>query len=113
MDRADASFRERLEEERENLIAQLGRLAVPEQDNPGYSTHIADDATEVLENAKSYALRQNLQRLLGQVNDALGKFDKGTYGLCEDCGDKIDRARLQALPYATLCIQCQHQRERS
>jgi DnaK suppressor protein len=50
---------------------------------------------------------------LGQVNDALGKFDKGTYGLCEDCGDKIDRARLQALPYATLCIQCQHQRERS
>jgi DnaK suppressor protein len=113
MGRADASFRKRLEEERESLIAQLDRLGVTEQDNPGYSTHIADDATEVLENAKNHALRRNLQRLLGQVNDALAKFDRGTYGLCEDCGGKIDRARLEALPYATLCIQCQQQRERS
>ena len=110
---ADESFRKRLEEERENLITQLERLGVTEQDNPGYSTHIADDATEVLENTKNHALRQNLQRLLGQVNDALVKFDKGTYGLCGDCGGKIDRARLKALPYATLCIQCQQQRERS
>jgi RNA polymerase-binding protein DksA len=113
MGRADASFRQRLEEERENLIAQMERLRVTEQDNPGYSTHIADDATEVFENAKNHALRRNLQRLLVQVNDALEKSDKGTYGLCEDCGGKIDRARLKALPYATLCIHCQQQRERS
>jgi RNA polymerase-binding protein DksA len=112
MDRADGSFRKRLEEERENLKTQLERLGVTEQDNPGYSTHIADDATEVLENSKNHALRRNLQRLLDQVNDAIAKFDKGTYGLCEDCGSKIDRARLKALPYATLCIQCQQQRER-
>jgi len=113
MGRADESFRKRLEEERGRLTADLERLAVTEQDNPGYSTHIADDATEVLENTKNHALRQNLQRLLGQVNDALGKSDKGTYGMCEDCGGRIDRARLKALPYATLCIQCQKQRERS
>ncbi len=113
MGKADESFRKRLEEERENLIAQLERIVVTEQDNPGYSTHIADDASEVYENAKNHALRQNLQRLLGQVNDALEKLDKGTYGLCEDCGGKIDHARLKALPYATLCIQCQQQRERS
>ncbi len=113
MGKADESFRKRLEEERESLIAQLDRLGVTEQDNPGYSTHIADDASEVYENAKNHALRQNLQRLLGQVNDALEKLDKGTYGLCEDCGGKIDHARLKALPYATLCIQCQQQRERS
>jgi len=113
MGRADESFRKRLEEEREHLEADLERLGVTEQDNPGYSTHIADDATEVLENAQNHALRRNLQRLLDQVNDALEKFDKGTYGLCEDCGGRIDRARLKALPYATLCIQCQKQRERS
>ena len=112
MSRADESFRKRLEDERGRLIADLERLAVTEQDNPGYSTHIADDATEVLENTKNHALRQNLQRLLGQVNDALAKFDKGAYGMCEDCGGKIDRARLKALPYAALCIQCQKQRER-
>ena len=52
--------------------------------------------------------------LLGGLDDvSLEKFDKGTYVLCEDCGGKIDRARLKALPYATLCIQCQQQRERS
>lgn len=113
MDRADESFRKRLEEERGRLIADLERLGVTEQENPGYSTHIADDATEVFENTKNQALRQNLQRLLGQVNDALAKFDKGTYGLCEDCGGRIDRARLKALPNAALCIQCQQQRERS
>jgi RNA polymerase-binding protein DksA len=112
MDRADESFRKRLEEERRRLMADLERLVVTEQDNPGYSTHIADDATEVLENTKNHALRRNLQRLLGQANDALAKFDKGTYGLCEDCGGKIDHARLKALPSATLCIQCQKQRER-
>jgi RNA polymerase-binding protein DksA len=113
MVRADASFRKRLEDEHGRLMADLERLGVTEQDNPGYSTHIADDATEVLENTKNHALRQNLQRLLGQVNDALVKFDKGTYGLCEDCGSRIDPARLKALPYAALCIQCQQQRERS
>lgn len=113
MDRADESFRKRLEEEGGRLIADLERLGVTEQENPGYSTHIADDATEVLENTKNHALRQNLQRLLGQVNDALAKFDKGTYGLCDDCGGTVDRARLKALPYAALCIQCQQQRERS
>ncbi len=113
MGRADASFRKRLEEERGRLIKDLERLRVPEQDNPGYSTHIADDATEVLENSQNHALRRNLQRLLGQTNDALEKFEKGTYGLCADCGGKIYRARLEALPSATLCIQCQKQRERS
>ena len=112
MSRADGSFRTRLEEERGRLVADLGRLAVTEQDNPGYSTHIADDATEVLENTKNHALRRNLQRLLGQVNDALVRLDKGSYGMCADCGSKIDPARLKALPYATLCIQCQSQRER-
>jgi RNA polymerase-binding protein DksA len=111
MSRADESFRKRLEEERENLIAQMDRLGITEQDNPGYSTHIADDATEVFENTKNHALRQNLQRLLGRVNDALAKVDKDTYGLCEDCGGRIDRARLKAIPYATLCIQCQQQRD--
>jgi len=113
MVKGDRTLRKRLEAERRRLMAELERLAVTEQENPGYSTHIADDATEVFENAKNQALRQNLQRLLGQVNDALAKFDQGTYGLCEVCGDTIDRARLKALPYATLCLKCQRQLEGS
>ncbi len=49
------------------------------------------------------------KRILGQmaeVEKALNKFDKGTYGLCERCGKPIVPARLEALPQATLCISC-------
>jgi DnaK suppressor protein len=56
-------------------------------------------------------LRQNLERLLDQVEDALERFEAGAYGLCKQCGREIDPARLKALPYATLCLSCQQRRE--
>ena len=108
-----SALKERLEEERRRLKAELERLGVTEQENPGYSTHIADDASEVFEQVKNLAIRQNLERLLAQVEDALDRMEKGTYGFCEECGARIDPARLKALPYATLCIECQQRRERS
>jgi RNA polymerase-binding protein DksA len=55
----------------------------------------------------------NEQALLGQVDDALERMEKGTYGVCERCGEEIDYARLEAIPYATLCIRCQHHLEES
>ena len=44
--------------------------------------------------------------MLEQVNDALRKIDDGTYGLCDRCHKPIAPGRLEALPYATLCIEC-------
>ena len=104
-------LRIRLEAERERLLAELGRANIPERDNLGYGNHMADDATEVFEQAKDLALRQNLERLMEQVEDALERFAAGTYGLCEQCRKEIDPARLKALPYATLCLSCQQRRE--
>jgi DnaK suppressor protein len=101
----------RLEAERERLLTELSQTNVVERENLGYGNHMADDATEAFEQAKDLALRQNLERLLDQVEGALERFEAGTYGLCEQCGREIDPARLKALPYATLCLPCQQRRE--
>ena len=82
-------------------------------ENLGYGTHMADDATEAFEQAKDLALRQNAAKLLSQVNDALQRFDQGTYGICEMCGSEIDPARLEALPYVTLRLRCQQRMDAS
>jgi DnaK suppressor protein len=74
---------------------------------------MADDATEAYEQAKDLALRQNTEQLLIQVRDALAEFDRGTYGVCKMCGQDIDPARLQALPYVTLCLRCQQRQKKS
>jgi DnaK suppressor protein len=104
-------LRMRLEAERERLLTELSQTNVVDRKNLGYGNHMADDATEAFEQAKDLALRQNLERLLDQVDDALEKFEAGTYGLCEQCGREIDPARLKALPHATLCLSCQQRRE--
>jgi DnaK suppressor protein len=101
----------RLEVEKERLLTELSQTNVVERNNLGYGNHMADDATEAFEQAKDLALRQNLERLLEQVEGALVRFEAGTYGLCEQCGKEIDPARLKALPYAILCLSCQQRRE--
>jgi DnaK suppressor protein len=96
-----------LEDERarlETVIAQIDSGGVK---NLGYGNHMADDATEAFEQAKELALHENARQLLVQVTDALDRFDQGTYGICERCTAEIDPARLEALPYAGLCLRCQ------
>jgi RNA polymerase-binding protein DksA len=96
-----------LEDERMRLETVIAQNAANGQANLGYGNHMADDATEAFEQAKGLALRQNAEQLLAQVTDALERFEQGSYGICERCGVEIDPARLEALPYATLCLRCQ------
>lgn len=105
------STRAYLEGERGRLLEQIRQQGLLGEERAGYGNHIADDATEVFEQAKSLALRRNLERVLDQVEDALRRFEEGTYGLCEGCGAQIDPARMRALPYASLCLGCQQHRE--
>ncbi|MFQ6057263.1 MAG: TraR/DksA family transcriptional regulator [Anaerolineae bacterium] len=101
-----------LEGERERLMKEIRQQGILGEEHAGYGNHMADDATEVFEQTKSLALRRNLERMLEQVEEALRRFEEGTYGICEQCGEQIDPARLRALPYATLCFDCQQHRER-
>ena len=48
-----------------------------------------------------------------RIDDALQRLEQGTYGSCEECDEEIPAARLQALPFATLCITCQELQEES
>ncbi len=105
--------RRELLEEQTKLKEQLGRLESVEYESVGYGNHIADDGTEAFEQAVGIALQRKVETSLEEVGRALAKLDNGTYGLCEACGARVDRARLEALPHAKYCLTCQSRTERS
>jgi DnaK suppressor protein len=63
-------------------------------------------ATEIVELEKGLILETRVRDQLAEVDHALHKFDQGTYGLCDICGQPIESARLEALPQANLCLSC-------
>ena len=65
-----------------------------------------EEATETLELEKRLALEKRITDLQAEVEHALHKFEEGTYGLCDVCGQSIEPARLEALPQANLCMNC-------
>ena len=79
----------------------------------GMASDQADDADALFEFERTRAIAEHTRQLLSQVNAALGRIDAGTYGICSNCGRPIQPARLQALPYVTLCIDCQAKGERT
>jgi DnaK suppressor protein len=105
--------RQELIDEQAKLQKQLGQLEAVEYDSIGYGNHMADDGTEAFEQAVGVALQRKVETTLEEVTQALARLDNGTYGLCEMCGVRIERARLQALPYARCCLECQSRRERA
>ena len=103
--------RQQLVEERAKLREQLERLEATEYQSIGYSNHIADDATDAFEQTVGVALQRKIEATSEEVQRALAKFENGTYGLCETCGARIDRARLEILPHARHCLNCQSRQE--
>jgi RNA polymerase-binding transcription factor DksA len=81
--------------------ADVGELTDFDPNHPG------DTGTETFEREKDVALKANIGAMLAQIEAALAKMDAGTYGTCDRCGRAIAPARIEALPYATLCIDCQ------
>jgi len=104
--RSQAKLRQMLEEERRRLRERLQHEEPWANEHMGYGNHMADDATEAFEQAKDLSVRTRLEQMLLDVEEALARFDLGTYGICESCGNKIDWARLEAKPEARLCIKC-------
>lgn len=73
-----------------------------------YDNHPSDIATEVFEAEMGISLEANEAAIIGKVNDALKAIDDESYGKCKQCGKDIDEGRLEALPYAEHCIECQN-----
>jgi DnaK suppressor protein len=104
-----------LEAERGRLRTVLGHLEDEAESLGAYEAtesgtlgnHPADIGTDVFEAEQVIALERTEEELLEQVERALARMDAGTYGACERCGQPIAEERLEALPYATLCVNCQ------
>jgi DnaK suppressor protein len=99
-------LRSELEQHRDRLKSELGEAGARSENGMGYSTHQADDASLAYDQAADLAMRRNAERLLYQVERALHRMEEGTYGVCRNCGQPIDVARLKAIPYARYCIDC-------
>ncbi|MGW3113004.1 TraR/DksA family transcriptional regulator [Streptomyces sp. NPDC001091] len=72
----------------------------------------ADTGSKNITREHELALAANAREMLTQTERALERMDAGTYGLCENCGNPIGKARMQAFPRATLCVECKQKQER-
>ncbi len=98
------SEQKRLVEELEQLEADVRPTEVRREGSPFGKRE--EEATESFELEKRLALEKQIREHLAEVEHALHKFEEGTYGLCDRCGRPIAPGRLEALPHASLCVDC-------
>ncbi len=73
--------------------------------------HLGDAASGTLDREIDYTLEENSEQVLAEIDAALKRIDDGTYGICTNCGQSIAAERLEAVPWATLCIDCKRKEE--
>ncbi|MFH1563506.1 MAG: TraR/DksA C4-type zinc finger protein [Nitrospirota bacterium] len=115
-------YKEKLDELREAHLKEKeateeGYLHNSQKESSGdlsaYSIHMADISADSYERDKNAGLAANINNILYEIDDALYRIQKGDYGLCEDCQKPIVSERLQAVPYARTCIECQKIKEKN
>ncbi|MCC9077479.1 TraR/DksA C4-type zinc finger protein [Litorilinea aerophila] len=100
-------IRRQLEEERERLLEKVRVRNGNDSTGAGRNPNRTDLASDYLARERRTALLSMEQKMLAQIDEALQRLEDGTYGRCESCGEPIPPERLEALPYATLCVICQ------
>jgi DnaK suppressor protein len=114
-------FRALLLEERQRVVDAIenihtenpGSLGDETDDTQYQDNHLGDVATATFDREMASTLEDNSTHVLGEIDAALARIDDGTYGICQACGKPIDVERLEALPWATLCIDDRRKQERS
>ena len=114
-------FRGILEEERQRVLDAINYL---HEETPGSledeteeivgnsDNHLGDTASATLDREIDYSLEENSGQVLRAIDAALQRIEDGTFGICESCGQPISEERLEAIPYATQCIDCRRKGER-
>ena len=113
-------MRERLVEERQRVLDALENIRAEnpgslgeETEEPTYQdNHPGDVATATFDREMATSLEENSSHVLAEIDAALARIDRGTFGVCERCGKPIGEDRLEALPWATLCIDDKRKQER-
>ena len=104
---------QRLLELREQLLRQMNGLAKESaQELPGYSLHMADSGTDNFDRDFALSLLSSDQDAVYEIEEALKRIEKKTYGVCELTGKPIPRARLEAIPWTRFTVNAQAQLEK-
>lgn len=106
----------RLLAERERLVEELGELEETSdlgQWKEELGADLADAGFAIVEREQAATLASNAKAILRQIDDALAAMEDGTYGICETCRQPIGSARLEVIPYATMCVDDQAVRART
>jgi RNA polymerase-binding protein DksA len=113
-------FRDALLEERQRVEHALTTLR---EEHPGSlddeveevaataDDHLANTASATLGREIDYTLGDNAEQVISEIDAALQRIEDGTYGFCASCGREIPSARLEANPWASLCIDCKRKAE--
>jgi RNA polymerase-binding protein DksA len=110
-------LRTRLESEQKRLSEELeqtrvnSRITEERREGSPFGKR-EEEATESYEFERRLALEKRVTDQLAGIEHALEKFEKGTYGLCDSCGKPIAPDRLEALPQASLCVDCKSKGEK-
>jgi RNA polymerase-binding protein DksA len=78
----------------------------------GSDNHLGDAAAGTVDREIDYTLEEHSEQVLVQIDAALARIEAGTFGTCANCGKPIAEERLEARPWASLCIDCQRLAER-
>jgi RNA polymerase-binding protein DksA len=113
-------FRDRLLDERRRVVDAIdnihaenpGSLGEETEETTYQDNHLGDIATATFDREMASTLEENSTHVLTEIDGALARIDEGTFGICLRCGEPIGQERLEALPWATLCIDDKRKQER-
>lgn len=115
------TYRQALQQLRDRVVDEISFLAgdnlnrsqrEASGDLSSYSYHMADQGTDNFDREFALNLVSSEQDVLYEIDEALQRVDAGTYGICQDCGRAIEKARLKAVPFARMCIACKSASEK-
>jgi DnaK suppressor protein len=114
--RRQESLRKILLEKRQEMMKEISStleqsLSSDQQRRLESAMDVGDQAMAALERELGISLLEMQNRKRQMIDEALHRLDDGTYGVCADCGVEISERRLQAIPFAKLCVECQSNQE--
>lgn len=108
-----AKMREQLGEMKTKLLSEIdSELRAERESNKDEGMDTYDLASEERDREINFILSDRERVKIKQIDDALGRLEDGTYGVCESCGLEIAEERLQAMPFTRLCRDCQQDQEK-
>ena len=108
-------FKDALLHLREVLTGDVKALeteALKESEQDFSVDHMADHGSDNFDQEFNLGLIENAEETVREINDAIERINESTFGICEGCERPIAKPRLQAIPYARFCVDCQRTAER-